>query len=138
MNVITNIFKKENCTITQYSKNGIDFSNNDRIKIKYINDNEIILFIDMTGQNIPSSIEIEYTLKNRVTGCLKLLVSKVTKSNIFFIDLFTNRDNRKNKIILNNKQSTISIALINSNKIIFRLSKKENENKCGYIKIKCV
>ncbi len=138
MNVITDIFNKENCTITQYSENVSYFSNGDRIKIKYINENEIILFIDMTGQNIPSSIEIEFTLKDKITGCLNLIISKLAKCSTFFINLYTNKDNRGQNVILNNKQSPINISLINSNKIIFKIAKNENENKCGYVKIKCV
>lgn len=135
MNTITNIFNKENCTITQYRDDGSKYNNDNRVKIKFINENRIILFTDLTGQDVPSSICIKFSLKDKITGCLDLLFSRVNGTSLSSINVSTY--NQGHKVTLDKKISEDKISLINSKEVVFKLTSKENIDERGYIKIKC-
>ena len=84
MKTVQNIFKENNYSLKEFYSNGAIEKDTDRLKIEFINENEIILDVNMIGKKLPTYLEATFYFPQKVSGNLLFFYHAVVIKQLYF------------------------------------------------------
>ena len=138
MKTVQNIFKENNYSLKEFYSNGAIEKDTDRLKIEFINENEIILDVNMIGKKLPTYLEATFYFPQKVSGNLTLEATQENIPALSCMEIYTKSREIGKDIRLFMGRFAINMYIDNEEQIKFKFTDYSNSNRAGRVKIKCI
>lgn len=138
MKPIQNIFKEDNYSLKEFYCNGSVEKNTERLKVEFVSENEIVIDVNMIGKNLPTYLEATFYLPKKTTGDLTIIAIQETMPALSCMELYTKPREIGRDIRIFMGKFSVTMPLIDDDKIKFKFTHYSNSNRAGRVRIKCI
>lgn len=138
MKKILGIFNKDNYRLKEYHYNTNSYIDTNRIKFQYVDENEVVLAVDMTGKDLPAVVEATFFFNENLTGDLTIHATQEQSGALSCMEVCTRNNEIGRDVRVYMGKFCVEVPLRDDNRITFKFTAYSNRDRAGSIRIKCI